>query len=373
MANILDYVKKYKNMTHEQKAFNELDYLILSTISYINFADISNFHNKITLEEVGKRYFKKYTNADCKKNISGIQSAIKIFKSIYGTPRYKDLLLYNYAFTKNNAEQFSAISIDINKYTTFISFEGTDDLIVGWKEDAELAYKFPTLAQKDAIKYLNYNIKLLTKKEIIVGGHSKGGNLSLVAGMYANTFVRSKIKHIYSFDGPGLKLEQMNSRFYRRIKDKYTLVVPNYSVIGVLLYHPEDMLVISSDHIGIIAHNCLFWQIRDDQFIKAELSEFSKKVDETFINWLNNYNEDERKKFVEDLFMVFKRANIDSLLDIKYQVVPKIWSILRESKNLSKETKKMIKSLVDFMYKNLKGVAIDTIKDKISSRNINFT
>lgn len=366
MANVLDYIKNYKNITHEQKAFNELDYLILSTISYINFNDLPNFNNRVSLGEAGGRYFKKYTNEDWKKNISGIQSAIKIFKVIYQAPRYKDLVLYNYQYTKNSTEQFSAISIDINKYTTFISFEGTDDLIVGWKEDAELAYKFPTLAQKDAIKYLNHHIKLLSKKEIIIGGHSKGGNLSLVSGMYANSFIRSKIKRIYNFDGPGLKEEQINSRFYRRIKDKYTLVVPNYSVIGVLLYHPKDMLVVLSDHIGIIAHNCLFWQIKDDRFINAELSDFSNRVDETFIKWLNNYNEEERKKFVEDVFMVFNRANIDSLLDIKYQVVPKVWSILRESKNLSKETKKMIKSLVDFMYKNLKDVAIDTIKDKIS-------
>lgn len=367
MANILDYAKNYGKLTHNQKEFNELDYLILATISYVDFDGIiSSTEERITLYDAAIAYFKKYSKEDYKKNVIGIQSAIKIFESIYKYPRYKDLILYNYRYIRSDVEQFSGLFIDISSSLTFISFEGTDDLIVGWKEDAELAFKFPIASHKDAMNYLNRRIKPFKKKEYILGGHSKGGNLALVAGMYANSLIRSKIKHIYSFDGPGLKEEQMNSRFFRRIKNKYTLLVPNYSVIGVLLYHPEKMKVVESDHIGFLAHNCLFWQIKDDHFIETYLSDFSKKVDKAIINWLKNYTYEERKQFVEDVFMIFERANINSLIDIKSQTLPKVLIIIRETQGLSKETKNMISSLIRFLYNNLKDVAATVIKNKIT-------
>lgn len=366
MANILDYAKNFGNLTYEQKEFNELDYLILSTISYVDFDGIiSCGEDATTLYAAAVAYFNKYSKEDYKKNVIGIQAAIKILESIYKYPRYKNLLLYNYRYIRSDIEQFSGLFIDVNSALTFISFEGTDDLIVGWKEDAELAFKFPIQSHKDAMNYLNRKIKPFKKRKYILGGHSKGGNLALVAGMYANSLIRSKIKHIYNFDGPGLKKEQMNSRFFRRIQNKYSLIIPNYSVIGVLLYHPDKMKVVECDHIGLIAHNCLFWQIKDDYFIETTLSDFSKKVDESIISWLNNYSYEERKQFVEDVFMIFNRANIDSLVDIKLQVLPNVLSIIRESKSLSKESKKMISSLIKFLYNNLKDVAGNAIKNKI--------
>lgn len=366
MANILDYVKKYGKLTHKQKEFNELDYLILSIISYIDFDGIiSSSKDGTSLFDAAIIYFKKYSKLDYNNNIIGVRSAIDTFECIYRLPRYKDLILYNYCYKRSDVEQFSSVFIDISKSLTFISFEGTDDLIVGWKEDAELAYKFPIASHKDAIKYLNKNINPFKRREYILGGHSKGGNLALVAGMYANSLNRPKIKYIYNFDGPGLKEEQMNSRFFRRIKNKYFLVVPNYTIIGVLLYHPNNMKVVKSDHIGIIAHNCLYWQIEDDCFIETELSDFSKRIDKAIVSWLKKYSDEEKKQFVDDLFMIFTRANIDSLIDVKLQTLSKILSILKETNGLSKESKNMINSLVKFLYNNLKDMAVYAIKNNI--------
>jgi len=39
---------------------------------------------------------------------------------------------------------------------------------------------------------------------MIIGGHSKGGNLALIAAMYCNFFIRRKIINVYSNDGPGI-------------------------------------------------------------------------------------------------------------------------------------------------------------------------
>ncbi len=367
MANVLDYAKKYGKLTVVEKAFNDIDYLILAAISYVDFDGIINIDdNKITLYDAGITYFNKYDKKDYKNNVMGIQAAIKIFKSIYNLPRYKNLLCYNYRYIRSANEQFSALFIDISEYLTYISFEGTDDLISGWKEDAELAYKFPVSAHRDAIRYINRKVTPFSKRKYIIGGHSKGGNISLVAGMYANSLIWSKIIAVYSFDGPGLRREQINSWQFRRLKKKYHLIVPNYSVFGLILRHPNPTKVVLSNRSGLIAHNCLFWMIDDDEFIETELTDFSIAVDKAITNWLDNYNDIERKKFVEDVFMIFERAGIDSLVDIKAQMLPKVITILRESMGISKTSKKMINSLIKFLFNNLKVSASSAIKSKIS-------
>lgn len=368
MANILDYAKKYGSLSHLEKEFNELDYLILATISYVDFDGIINFDdNKVTLHDAGVTYFHKYDKKDYKNNVMGIQAAIKIFASVYNLPRYKDLLCYNYRYIRSENEQFSALFIDITNRLTYISFEGTDDLVSGWKEDAELAYKFPVSAHRDAIKYINRKVTPFSKRKYIIGGHSKGGNISLVAGMYANSLIASKIIGIYSFDGPGLKLAQINSHQFKKIKNKYHLIIPNYSVIGLMLRHPKPYKIVLSNHAGFIAHNCLFWEVDNDEFIETKLTEFSKAVDKAITNWLDNYNDVERKKFVEDVFMIFDRAGIDSLVDIKAQMLPKVATILKESMGISKTSKKMINELIKFLLNNLKESATVAIKSKILS------
>ena len=110
--------------------------------------------------------------------------------------RYKDLYLYNYSYKRDHDKQFSALFIDINEKLTYISFEGTDDLISGWKEDFQMTYMFPIPGQREAIKYINKSIPLFTDRKYVICGHSKGGNLSVVAGMYANPLIKNKIKRI---------------------------------------------------------------------------------------------------------------------------------------------------------------------------------
>jgi hypothetical protein len=366
MANLIDYARKYGSLNNYQKEFNEVDYLILATLSYVDFDGILHFNNnKVTLYEAGIEYFTKYDKRDYKNNVMGIQAAIDIFKAIYTLPRYKELLCYNYRYIRSDNEQFSAMFIDINRKLTYISFEGTDDLIAGWKEDAELAYKFPVSAHKDAISYINKHISPISKRKYIIGGHSKGGNIALVAAMYANTFIWPKISHVYSFDGPGLKKKQIESHAFRRMNHKYHLIVPNYSVVGLLLRHPNPTKVIASDHSGLVAHNTLYWMVNDDKFVESELTDFSKRVDNSITTWLDNYNDEERKKFVEDVFMVFDRAGIESLIDIKIQKLPKVISIIKELNGISKNSRKMINLLVKFLFENFKESAADTIKSKI--------
>ena len=102
-----------------------------------------------------------------------------------------------------------------------------------------MSYMFPVSSQKRAIDYVNKHF-FFRRKNIILGGHSKGGNLAMVAAMYANFLVKDKIVSIYNNDGPGLLEEQYDSKYYKSIEDRLVNIIPSDSVVGLLLYHKDD-------------------------------------------------------------------------------------------------------------------------------------
>lgn len=364
--NICEYVKKKGDKPLKEMAFNEVDNVICASLSYIDFDGILDIgKDKISINQAGEAFFKKYSKKELNKNVMGIQAAIKIFEAIYKTKRFSEMSLYNYVYKCDETKQFSAVFIDIDDDNTYISFEGTDDLISGWKEDFELAYKFPIPAQKDAIAYLNRHINIFSRRRYILGGHSKGGNLALVSGMYANPLIRKKIIKIISNDGPGLKNEQFTSRQYKKIENIYSLIIPNYSVVGLLLRHPDNYRVILANKKGLMAHNTLSWQVNEGSFYDANLSAYSKKFDQAFTTWLDKYNDYEREQFVTELFKIFERANIDSLLDIKENALATILALIKESKGINKESRQMMKELVDFIFDYLKKDASEFFQYKI--------
>lgn len=345
--NTLDYIKKYGDYTFEEMKFTEIDNIIFSLLSYVYYDDIVSENIKMRLEEVKNKFYLKYSQKEIKKNILAVRNGIKLLGEVSKTKRYKNIGMYNYKSITDSSQQFSVISFEISSMLTYVSFEGTDQQISGWEEDFMMAYKFPVEAQRNAIKYLNrkYTFK---KGNIIVGGHSKGGNLALVASMYSNFIVRNKIVNIYNNDGPGLRLKQLESKQYHNIENRLIHIIPNYSIIGLLLRHTNDYKVVKSNRKGIFAHDAMSWQVNDKEFISSKLSNFSKVLDDGIIRWLDKYDDDKIKQFVDYIFEIFKKNNINSLLEITTDSKV-ILLLLKETKNVHSVVKDMIKDLVSIL------------------------
>lgn len=343
--NIIDYIDKYGETSFEEKTITEVDKLIFALLSYVKYDGIVSTMSftKKTIEEVGRTYFEKYTKKDIKNNIFSIRDAINVLEKIYTKKRYKDLLMYNDVYIGDDSQQFSAVCIELSPRLVFVSFEGTDQLISGWEEDCKMSYKFPVPAQKLAIKYLNKHFTF-RDCELIVAGHSKGGNLALVSSMYANFIVKNKIREIYSYDGPGLRDEQFNSNRYKTVKDKYNLIIPNSCIVGLLLKH-DVRRIIKSTRRGVMAHHALRWEIKEDDFIDSELSLSSKLFDEGLSTWYNKYNDDKREEFVKYVFEVFRKNNIKSLTEIMqdYTILIKIF---KDVKDIDIMVKNMVKDFI---------------------------
>lgn len=352
--NVVDYIKKNGHLTFNEKPFNEVDKLILANLSYVDFKDILS-NSKKTIEEVKKEFIEKKYHLD--KNIMAIKGGIKLLILMSKTNRYKDLLLYNYERVINEEEQFGAITIEINKNLIYISFEGTTDDMIGWEEDFRMCFEFPIKSQRRAIKYLN---KFTFKRvNIIIGGHSKGGNLALVSSMYCNFLVRRKIKEIYSYDGPGLLKKYLNTRKYKRIDKRYKHIIPNNSMIGMMLYTKDDE-VIKTKSFGLLSHFAFYWQVDDNDLIKDSLNKSSIELHKSIDEWINKYNIEEKETFVKEMFDVFRKNKVYSVLEIFKRPTVFI-KLISDSNKVSKQTNIMFKEFV-FMVRRF---LFKTVKEKV--------
>ena len=361
---IFDYIDKNKDLTFDEKSITEIDKFIFSLLSYVNYEGLvsrSSFSKK-SIEEVGNIFFENNKKEDFKKNLISIKVAVEVLDKIRNTKRYKDLLLYNDIYIGDEDRQFSAICIQINPKLVYVSFEGTDHLISGWEEDFRMLYKFPVLAQKHAIQYLNRHFTFRDCK-IIIGGHSKGGNLALVSSMYANKFVANKILEVYSYDGPGLRKEQLSSDRYDKIKPKFKHIIPSTSVVGLMLWHTGDHQTIKSNRKAFFSHIASTWLIEDDNFINVPLSNFSVMFGKSILIWQDKYDERSQKLFFDYLFEIFKKLNIVSLTDIM-EDRKLIIKIVKETKNLDSSVKDMFK---EFM-KILVDCHKEYLKNKIENK-----
>jgi len=355
MKTVHEYLKEYGEYTFLEKEFNEVDNIILSLISYIDFSDIvpGMKMGKTTLKEASEKFYKKYTKKEIDSNIISVRNASNLLKEIAVTKRFQSLLLYNYKYEVTFDMQFGALCIMLPDKSIYVSYEGTDSYISGWKEDCMFTYMFPTKAQKEAINYLNKVVGLFTHK-VYVGGHSKGGNLALVASMYANPLVKHKIKQVFNNDGPGLRKKEFKSHEYKKVSSKLVTYVPKYCLVGMLLRHNDNYIVVDSKNKNILQHDATSWIIEDNKFKRTEISDFSKKVENGVITWLDKLNDKQREKFVNSLFSIFKKAEINDLNQFKTSKLQSVIKILKETKNLDKETRSMIMTCLKSLYNEIK-------------------
>lgn len=355
---MLEYIEKYGHLSFEEKKLNEVDKLIFANLSYVDFKETVSNNDKIKkrIEDVYNEFKKKKYHQ--LQNIISIKGGIDLFFAIAKTDRYKDLLLYNFEHNVDDKEQFGAVTIEINNNLVYVSFEGTTEEMIGWEEDFYLSYQFPIISQKSAIKYLNKNFTFNNKK-IITGGHSKGGNLALVSSMYCNFIVRRKIKEIYSYDGPGLLEKYLHRRRYKRIAKRYNHIVPKNSFIGMMLFSKENK-VVDTKAVGMVSHFSLNWQVDDQDLIYVNLNKSSMELHNSICIWLNKYNKKQKKIFVREMFNVFRKNNIYTLLDFLKRPSA-IIKIVGDSKRVSHQTRIMFKEFVKMSRKFF----INSVKERI--------
>lgn len=359
MANIFDYLKWRGDLSLAQSEFNEIDNLILSRFSYFPFDNIIEENETVSIRELSER-FKKM---DINEMQILWKDDVDLFPLIGQSTRFGEMLATKY-INKIDAEQekqFSAITILMPDDTIYVSYRGTDNTIVGWKEDLNMSFKNHVASQIDSVKYLEEIAKLYPNK-LRVGGHSKGGNLAVYASVFASNEVKERIINIYNNDGPGFSDEITEMPEYKQMVEKVHTFIPQSSVIGRLLNHEEKYTVLESTQKGIMQHDLYSWQLLGNKFIHLdEVTNGSEFVDKTIKGWLIDVEPKQREQVIDVLFEILNNTDAQTLTALKANWFVNAKIILKTYKNIDEETKEIISQTLYALFK----IAKDNIFEEL--------
>ncbi len=315
--NIADYVNWRGDLTFEVSPVNIVDIIILSQIA---LPDLSKCipRQGCTLAECVDNYVK--TGESNKKIGLLIPETInQLFVKMADTARFSGLLLSDYMRDIDNTVevQFSALTIDAPTVKTrFVIYSGTDDTIVGWKENFNLIYKTPTVAQLESVKYLESAAKDYDG-DLIVLGHSKGGHLALYCAINCSEDVYAKIVKSVNLDGPGIPENEDVVKRYHSKEEKILSIMPQSSVIGRLFEHSEKCIIVHSDNKGLYQHDCFSWMVKGTDIVPDhEFTEEGTGIDSGMREILSGMDDDERENFVEGLFGMFYATDSTTLTEL---------------------------------------------------------
>ena len=346
MPNIFDYLK-WRDLKLEKVEFTEVDNLILSRLAYFPL-DNAVRDKEITVKEA----YEKYLTVKHKGRILQEEDS-QLFPLLANSIRFGKLKLTEYVnkIDLNNEEQFSAVTILMPNDTFYVSFRGTDNTIVGWKEDLNMSFKELVPAQTTAKEYLNKIAEKYKDKQIIVGGHSKGGNLAVYAAAYCEQKIQDRIIKVYNNDGPGFCDKVVNSEEYNRVLNKVHTYIPKSSIIGRLLNHKEKTTILESTQTGIMQHDLYTWQLIGGSFIKAELTNSSEFIDKTLTDLLLNVSVEQRSLCIDVLFEVLNATKAETLSEINENKFSNIMTMIKTYKNLDEENKEIVTKVLNSLLK----------------------
>ena len=346
MANLLDYLDWRGDLTLKQSPFNEVDNLILAELAFVDFNGIVPGPGEgpaVVLEEAAERYLERFPAGE--KIDMGVLVPDEIpdmVRKMARLPRFRSMRLGCFAdrLDADNAQQFAALTVETGDGAVCCSFRGTDDTLAGWKEDFHMAYVSQIPAQKLAVEYLETVARQYPRRKLRLGGHSKGGNLAVWSGVFCRPAVQKRIQAVWSNDGPGFHDDILVLPQYCRLADRITTIVPKSSVVGMLLEHGEDYVVVDSREQGLMQHDGFSWQVLGTEFVHLrEITPQGRRTDLALRTWLKELSPEQRERFVEGLFQVLTASGASTLTDLKEDGLKSAGAMVRAMKDLDKETR----------------------------------
>ncbi len=345
MANMMDYLAWRGDLSFAASEFNEVDSLILSQLVYVDLDGIvpgTDTKESISLAEASERYWETHDREEILSRVSMTKSAPFVMKKMAKTRRFSNLRLRGYVNDINDEEQsqFSVMCVTFPDETLYVAFRGTDNTITGWREDFNMGYLSETPGQLKAVAYLN---RMAADAEtVMVGGHSKGGNFAVYASVRCRPDIQEKIVRVYSNDGPGFQKSMIESPEYQRMLPKIETILPESSIVGMLLEHQESYRVVRSSHSGIQQHDAMSWEILGNSFVYVEeVAAQSVLLDETMKAWLYQLDGEEREQIVDTIFGMLEAANIRTLEDFYRSKWKKVQELLRAKSRLPEDRQKL--------------------------------
>lgn len=353
MANYLDYLRWRGDISLAKDSFNQVDAALLASVAYFPFEKIRPFPPKFTIKEGAVKFFRDPTpihSFDVE-----LQTMMKLL--IY-SPRIGNLEILD---VKNRtktrpAMQFSGITFRLNKNEIIIAYRGTDHTIVGWNEDMMMSYAPKIEGQEVAADYLTEIAEKFPNDKITLLGHSKGGNFAIYAGAFVDESIQKRIKKIYNFDGPGFADSIVTQSSFKKIIPKIRTFVPQGSVFGLMMNHPEPLTIVKSAKTLLAQHFPSNWFVVRKNFIKVDaLSNSSNIIDKSIRDWLATVPPEQREDLWKSLFDALANLNITNVNQLMDNV---FWGALQFSKaymSMDKQSRDAANKILEEIINNLRS------------------
>ena len=375
MGNIMDYISWRGDLSFEQSQFNEVDNLILACFSYVNLDGISAVTKQkgIGLKKLTKEFMKLHTMKELEADKSFIRLAPFMMMEMAKSVRFGKCVVRNYVndIVTEAEQQFAAMEIVLEDGTSYVSFRGTDDTIIGWKEDFNLSTGVVP-AQKRAIEYLQ-KISEHTDGMLRVGGHSKGGNLAIYGSVMCKT-AHEKILEIYSNDGPGFSREFQELPETKEMMPKIIRIIPEYSIIGTLLEHEKEPVIVASSSKGLLQHDGFSWEVQGPALVRRDsLNKTALRFIEILHKWIDGMDTEQKRLLIEDLFATLQASGYENLSEVQSGGLKSLAAMVKRVEKFAPESRGMMQELLTAICGGwLEQLQADT-KDKLSVLPLSFS
>ena len=311
--NILDYIDWRGDVTFRQKGLNEVDNLIFSVLAYLKMDGL------VPVEGVTIAGLYERCMSACVQPTGLPNDPLPLIAKAAGCDRFKDVIVKSYVNMVDAEKQiqFCAVTFIYDEYAAYIAFRGTDNTIVGWREDLNLSFLSETPGQYEAAAYLNRAAESFDG-DLYVGGHSKGGNFAVYAAAFCDPAVRGKIVKVYTNDGPGFNQSIASSENYAAVVRRVEKIIPESSLVGVLLSSQANRKVIRSSAKRTMQHDPFSWQVIGDHFEEVEMrSDSSIFLDGTLNTWAAGLSSEDLRMLADTVFGVLEATGATTLSEIK--------------------------------------------------------
>ncbi len=344
MPNIQDYVLWRGDLPIRQVPLCDVDALLLSYLSYMRYDGVvgDSFEGEgVRLADAAQELLDR-NERDKTPLAYNVKEDRKLLAALMQSARFADMRLVGYVNRVDDKveEQFSGVTFLIEDGSSFVAFRGTDDAMVGWKEDFNMSFETQVPAQRDAAAYVEKAAAAL-KRPMRVGGHSKGGNLAAYAGMFVSDETREWIKTVYNFDGPGFNEATISSPDFGKVDMRIRTFVPQSSMVGILMWHREPFTIVRSDGVGVFQHDAYTWQIMGGSFLTlSERTGHSHFADDTIKHWLEELTPEMRRQAIDGIYSVLcasEGKNVSELFEAR-----NVMSVLKAAGAMDEKTKNAV-------------------------------
>lgn len=360
---LFDYLKWRNDVSLRAAPFNEIDNVLLSYLAYADFGELlQEEKRRVSIETCFKRFCKKHDLANVRESKLFIERAPLLLEDMVCGARFRGTKVVHFreVFDKEKVQQFAALVFLLPDGTRYVSFRGTDLSITGWKEDFLMSFTAETEGAKEAVSYLN-EVAACVEGDLILGGHSKGGNFAMFAAAFAEDAVKERIRKVYNNDGPGFREEIVRSAAYRELLPKITNIVPQTSIIGRLLSNEAAHTVVKSTAAGIFQHDVTTWEVTKEKFVRAEPDAFSDFVEKSLGTWLETMDDEARKSLVETVFSMIEMTEAETFVEFGENLFKNTGLIIKGFGKLPKEKRSELTAALGGLAEAGRATVLDKI------------